>query len=617
MSNTETQTSAVDRDHRRSVGEWLSCPFTWRIPVYQRHYAWDAAIEAGPIHLFWDTVEEQASARLNGQSPNQHYLGAVLVDNKTRRESPSEKKNFDVVDGQQRLTTIQLALFALIRVAEKSHPDLKEELGKFIFSDEACKSPKLQPTNFDNKQYRGVLYTVYDELMLPGVTMPDESAKKSKVFSTFEFFERSFASFLAAREGKLGAHRVIKSLQKTILDGFDLVLIVLRENDEAQKVFESLNNYSKPLTTFDLIRNNVFHRASFEGEHADEKLFNSHLWQQLEEPYWEESAGQRKKGDENTHIEAYIARMLVAKMQEENIKFNRNDIFKTYKKFSDDYATVVAEVTSAVDYLPIYKYLAAGDDKNPVAPDFRFGLFRWDIWKNKDFYPLIFVILKSEIATAEKQRMISLLESYVVRRGVCCLPSGNYNKDVAGMCKKIGDDPSYQALREILTKSKTNTSRFPDNDEVRQKCVKERFYNSPFKATSYVFEEIAKCEEKSAGEIDICSGLSLDHIAPQGWENNKEWKDALLEQSEDAKVSVAPHTVDYSIDTIGNLTLMSQERNSRKSNKSWDEAKDLLRDSGLQMNRKLAQEEKWNLEKIVNRSAVLADTICKRWPFDQ
>ena len=59
---------------RQSIGEWLSRPFMWRIPVYQRHYAWDATAESGPVHLFWDTVKEQTIARLEGKAPRRTIL---------------------------------------------------------------------------------------------------------------------------------------------------------------------------------------------------------------------------------------------------------------------------------------------------------------------------------------------------------------------------------------------------------------------------------------------------------------------------------------------------------------------------------------------------------------
>ena len=53
------------------------------------------------------------------------------------------------------------------------------------------------------------------------------------------------------------------------------------------------------------------------------------------------------------------------------------------------------------------------------------------------FYSLLFLILKNELEKQEKQKMIDLLESYVIRRGVCGLTSKNYNQLVANICQAI------------------------------------------------------------------------------------------------------------------------------------------------------------------------------------
>ena len=142
--------------------------------------------------------------------------------------------------------------------------------------------------------------------------MSDENARKSKIYVTFDFFNQEFKRL--EEEQPADADKVLHAVMDTLLNGFDMVLIVLRESDDAQRVFESLNDYAKPLTTFDLIRNNVFYRAALCKHGKDEELFNKPKWQQLEEPYWEEKADNRKS-DWTTHIEVYIARMLVASIK--------------------------------------------------------------------------------------------------------------------------------------------------------------------------------------------------------------------------------------------------------------------------------------------------------------
>ena len=285
-------------NHRKTVGEWLSFPWVWRIPVYQRHYAWDTT-PSGPIELLWETIETQIIERLEGRMPSRHYFGAILVDDKTDRSNPAEPTRYDIVDGQQRITTIQIALLASIKSAEDHKNsygrEIKKKLEKYIFFDRQKNEPRLYPTNFDKKQFQGMIFNVYGDMI---TNSPSNSAAKkrfedSKILDTLSFFERKYKNLIQEHH-QYAPEQIINAVIETLTEGFDIVLIVLEENDQPQRIFESLNNFAKPLTTFDLIRNNVFDRASSEQQGNDEKLFNSDAWQELEKPYWGDKANQRK-----------------------------------------------------------------------------------------------------------------------------------------------------------------------------------------------------------------------------------------------------------------------------------------------------------------------------------
>ena len=598
-------------DYRKTVGEWMTLPFVWRIPVYQRHYAWGYEDESKPIHLFWKTVEKQAIARLDGRSPVNHYLGAVLVENKTKLDAMDGLTQYDVVDGQQRLTTIQVALLALIKVAAELGFDIKPELDNVVFSNKAAKETRLVPTNFDNKQFQSVLFDVYDIVMDFGPEVDKGIAIKSKIFSSFDFFKKKF-NFLISDQKQYKDEYIIRALKDTLLNGFDLVRIVLRKTDEAQLIFESLNNYSEPLTTFDLIRNKVFYRAASVSPGKDVELFETPSWQQLEKPYWGQKADSRKDGA--THIQAYIARMLVAKMKED-ILFNRNEIFKTYKEFSKKYSSVDDEIKSLVEYVEIYRYLDDVEDKvsNPVDANFDFGVFRHNVWNNRDFYPVIFCIVSSAAGVEEKQRMLKLLESYVIRRGVCGLSLKHYNKEAPRICKELGDNINYEELHKFLVSLTKDTNMFPDDKRVEYGCVHKEFYGSAFQR--YVFNKIeASLHSTRVERVIVEEGsLTIDHILPQKWENKPLWVNTVLGANHKPGDELVVYLY---LDTIGNLTLMSNSNNSVKSNHPFDEVKRLLADSALKLNRELAEEDVWNVDKIMARSKYLAGKICKIWPYD-
>ena len=609
---------------RKSVGEWLSLPYQWRIPVYQRHYSWRVDMESGPVQLFWKTVKEQTLARLEcekeDEKPSPHYLGAVLVENKTKLSASDGIMRYDVVDGQQRLTTIQIALLALIHVSDEygCAAEIKKAMSKYVFVDHAkdkSTDPRLRLTNLDNKQFKMAVYKAYDILADGGAeNTPQDNSNKSKIVSTFHFLAKEQQDLIKTQqdENQQDPKVTIRAIAESLLKGLDIVRIVLLKSDESQKVFESLNNYSERLTTFDLIRNNVFYRADKQRAGLDEELFDKDNWQELERPYWEETAEQRTH--HTPHIEAYIARMLVAKMKRE-ISFSTSAIFATYQDFHKECSSIEEEIRSLASYTKVYKHLDSPSEyKNPI-PGVDFGVFKYTIWSNRDFYPVLFRIADSNISDTEKQKMVSLMESYVIRRSVCRLSPEYYNRYAPRICRELGDnDISYKKLRELLISGDADSVVFPKDKQIMDDSARKPFYRSVFQY--YVFRKIEESLQNDFSEgMRWNDKMSIDHILPKKWYEKEGWRKALLSGdggSNEEKMMV----IDSNIDVIGNLTIMSGKRNSAKSNNSWEKAKELLLDSPLELNNDLGEEDGWNANKIVKRGKFLAEKICKIWPDD-
>lgn len=605
-------TSANHSDHRRTVGEWLTRPYEWRIPVYQRHYAWNPEEEFGPTQLFWEIVEEQASRRLKKKSVDPHYFGAILVKNKTG-DLPNIHE-YDVVDGQQRLTTIKVALFAMIGVASKFdyRKEVQDKLAKYIFNDPSSderKQKKLVPTNFDRTQFDNLLTSAYGTQRDKNQN-DNEKSKQSKVVQAYKFFNEEIQEFVK-NNSQTDGMEAIDSLIDTIVGGFELVLIQLKETDEAQKIFESLNNTARPLTTFDLIRNNIFYRADKNIPGSDVELFNSQEWQQFEDPFWE---GEPGRSDKSTHIEAYIARMLMAE-KKKLLPLNRNALFKKYKEFAEEEEQqglgVREEIETISEYVDIYKYLVGEIERNPLSADFDFGYFMFKICKSMDFYPTVFAIAGCGIPEEEKQRMVHLLESYAIRRHIAHMTAESNNRLAPKICEVLGDRPNYEKLDRFLKEvsQDSETRIFPKDEVIRSACLNKNFYKSKLK--DYIFNRIAHYSTTERDEVRDIKGLTIDHIVPKAWQNKEGWEKALAR--------FKPEDVDVKIHTIGNLTPMSKSRNSQKSNRDWegtDGAKALLKKCDLKLTRALADKDKWDIDEIDERSKSLSELICGIWPED-
>lgn len=613
---------------RHMLEKWLSMRHVWNIPIYQRHYSWDSEDDAGQVQLFWNVVTEHAESHLRNDPKPAHYFGAILVNEQPRPSAPHAPRVFDVVDGQQRLTTIQLAMLALIH-SVREYDDLAkritDELCPYLYLDTEKNKPILQPTNYDNYQYHAVLFIArHRKADFPEVPGEEEAFAKSKVLRTFNFFRDEYIKFIKTyADANGGPTKVVDSLLDTLLHGFEIVLIQLRDTDRPQEVFQSLNTTSKPLTTLDLIRNDVFQRAADVKERTryDQVVHDSKEWKTLEKPFWEEKIDARIN---TTHIEAYLPRMLIAKLPGENIKFERNAVVKTYRdKFvREGNQDILAEVIRMIDYEEIYRDLVERDVgyelptiENPgVAKSF--GIFAFSVWGNRDFWPAVFLVLKSNIPADEQQDILRLLESFVIRRHVSSYPTDNYNQFVPEVCAALSADLSRNSLKRLLLKSTSASLGFPKSEEIIAHRPEHNFIGqkNAKRLSTYVLQILARSMASDADEMSILNKLAIDHILPKSWHTDPEWKAKFLSDGEDL-TSENARKVNNQLNAIGNLTLLSTKRNSQKSNRPFSETRKLLNESPLMMNRKIASEHTtWDLQAIEKRGADLVDRIRIIWP---
>src|SRR5690349_2466130 len=100
----------------RSLDALFNSQLRYVVPMFQRVYVWQ---ENPQWTTLWEDVVEKANLQLSGSTTNAHYLGALIIEG-VRPNSPREVKRFLVIDGQQRLTTLQLLFCAFRDIARKS-----------------------------------------------------------------------------------------------------------------------------------------------------------------------------------------------------------------------------------------------------------------------------------------------------------------------------------------------------------------------------------------------------------------------------------------------------------------------------------------------------------------
>ena len=243
------------------------------IPTFQRPYVWTKEDQWEPL---WEDVEHAAERYLDAQNEGlegakaeeaagRHFLGAIVVQQELTGSAEIETRN--VIDGQQRLTTIQILIDAAQDVAEEHEwDDVAEGLNDLVLNNKryARKDPdhifKLWPTSTDRDAFRAAMKNDHDSSSFAG----------SAIVKAHEYFQFRIVDWV---EQELDAeHQVqrVLALETALLGLLELVVIDLGTDDDAFVIFETLNARGTPLLASDLVKNFVMHTASHLGFDKDE-----------------------------------------------------------------------------------------------------------------------------------------------------------------------------------------------------------------------------------------------------------------------------------------------------------------------------------------------------------
>ena len=275
----------------------------WVVPVYQRHYEWETS-EDKQLPKFWDDLQDEAVDRLDKRSPFPHYFGAIIFAEPQNQAFGAVRRRF-LVDGQQRITTFQLVLIA-IRETARTHEvtRLVDVVNAYLFNEKSASMLdadrerfKLWPSSYDRRLFQDISQNAPAKLrsLQPKFFYKNGSLIKGQapnLLRAYVYLLEVIEGFIAERAKEQGeaVETILDALLSAFLSGFQIVVIQLDPNDDAQEIFSSLNGLGKPLSPFDLIRNDVFHRARKTGE-DDQKLFDER-WKLFEQPFWTEQVRQ-------------------------------------------------------------------------------------------------------------------------------------------------------------------------------------------------------------------------------------------------------------------------------------------------------------------------------------
>lgn len=552
---------------KSNIFSLLNGQIQYLVPVYQRLYSW----EIEQCQCLWDDILAMQNENREG-----HFLGSIVCI--AEKTSPIGVQKYMVIDGQQRLTTLTLALIALRDTVKDDSGINKEEINiSYLINQfkEGEEKYKLLLTEED----KDILIALIEKKPIPEGTI-------SKVLNSYNFFKSRI------EKNELEPSKLSEAMGKLLI-----VLINLeREHDDPQAIFESLNSTGKKLSSSDLIRNFILMGL----EKEPQKTLYNNIWRPMELLFGHDDAGE--------HMSWFFRDYLIMKMHRIPKIDNVYDEFKRWRlnnselgntelctelfDFAKIYTDVIFAKSSDSELNTLYKQVNTLN-MGVVLPFLLFVVN--DFNKHKD----------DENPKLNRDGLLEIIRlciSYVLRRSICEIPTNSLNKTFAILANEIREDDYLNSIKAAFIK-KDDYKVFPNNETFKKAFISKEIYK--IRNRNYILDRLENYDNKTTSIIE---NMTIEHIMPQNDDLCDEWKKMLGDDWE--KV----HN-EY-LHTIGNLTLTNY--NSEMSDKPFLEKMEMeggFKETNIRLNKYVVKQTEWTEKQIKERADLLFEKAKEIWEY--
>lgn len=575
------------------------------VPLFQRPYVWEKSLQWEPL---WEDVRTVADRLLNKIPVRPHFLGAIVLDHVPKPTGHIETRL--IIDGQQRLTTIQLLLEAFSDICERCNSaKYSKALFKLTRNDDPLSVEeddqfKVWPTNTDQEHFRRVMLVKSpEELKQAYGRKLTVDMVGHPIADAYLFFYHAIWDWVSTVP--TGLEERLEALYMTIREFIRLVVIDLDEKDDAQMIFETLNARGTPLLPSDLVKNYLFHQARLQGENID-KLYISY-WKEFDDQgdYWRERQGIGHAT--RARLDNFLLYFLTMK---------RRDLVPVahlYNAFRDYAHENVMGATTILQELRTFASVFLGFDHFPK------GSREWTFFRRlsaMDYvsvYPFLLEVFARHRNSPEiLHQILQDIESFLVRRMICQLNTRGYGKlfvDLLGAFSQEGGAP-HERVRQFLLAGDAETTRWPDDEEFRAAWEKFPIYHVLVRRRVIMILEALEnhLHDPKTEKLEFLDKLTVEHLMPRQWLTAWPLPESI--PAEEARL----HREEV-IHTIGNLTLVNNKLNPSLSNGPWQSKREaILKFSALSLNRFFQDKLNWDEKSIEDRTWELYLRAIAIWP---
>lgn len=535
------------------------------IPLFQRYYSWEKS--------HWERLRMDIWALMENGAKPVHFLGPLVCTHPPRL--PGNSSIFQLIDGQQRVTTLTILLAAIRDVARARNLN--------DFADEVTEDYLLFKRKQGSDRYK-VLPRLGDREVLTAMIEGHDLSgyTQSRVFEAWKYFQRH-VQHLSRKD----TQQQLTKLLDVISTRLNLVAVLI-DGENPYEIFESLNSTGLPLKESDLIRNFVFMAIPL----AKQQEFNDLHWTTFEQMF--DAADADEAIEMTPFYRDYLMRH--GTYSKEDATFI--DFKNVHEEALKQPGALVAELKR---YARLYLMLCRpGMVKDKKMRRIFSQIAGMDI---ATAYPLILNLLdrfdRGILSEEDLCGCLTDLLSFVLRRSICSETTRTYGRWFVEVITLIRSQPRTDLQAYWLSR------RWPDDAAVCDRLPTLEIYRRESTKTRLILEAL----EESFGHrerVDL-STLTIEHVMPQTISNNKHgkaWKEMLGAEWEKVHSTL--------LHTLGNLTLTGY--NPELSNSNFDVKRVELGNSHLDLNTHFPPLQKWDAEAIHVRSVALAKQLAGLWP---
>ena len=589
-------------------------PQRFLVPLFQRPYVWNEEQQWEPL---WKDLERVATRLLQNPSNNHepHFLGAVVLQHVQNRVGELQERM--VIDGQQRLTTLQILLDALHNELHRIEAVAPSGRLEYLIQNDKrfCRADedryKVWPTNRDRPAFNEVMSAPNP------VDYKSLKHKSAKLVLAHRFFSEQARAWLDAGDPEQ-RHVRAEAIERSVRELLQLVVIDLSAEENAQEIFETLNARGAQLTAADLIKNFIFQKL-LESPADVEKSYETY-WRDFETAFWETEVSSGRLKYQRSSL--FLNHWLISRTGEEVVA---RQVFSRFKAFAEHDVEVPMDrlLQQMSRAAAVYRLVTEAADNLADRID-RIGLFAYRIKAmQSDVMKSVLLTLLDPERPATPPAVINatldVIESWLTRRMLVRATTKSYTQvaaELVNVIRQASVDQIDQSIRSYLMSQTAEARYWPDDEELERELLDWPIYLKVSRARLRMVLEAIEDHSRGyrpggteyAGMRAPRNTFWIEHIMPQTWEPT--WVPPTTGTLQDRA---------QRIHTLGNLTLLTAKLNKAVSNGPWDgengKRSELRKHDLLLLNRDLDgfSGNGWTDESIMRRTGELINKIIDIW----